>query len=64
MKNLVAQIDTKATELDVSAVCLRAWEPVFISISFTSCLISASIVLDVGSSFASRHLTGRSGVGF
>jgi len=49
MKIVLAHIDTKATELDVGAVRLRAWEPVFISILFVSCVISNSIVLDLGS---------------
>jgi len=41
MHTLLAQIDTKAVELDVGAVGLRAWEAVFISISFVSCVISS-----------------------
>jgi len=49
MKNVLAQIDTKAAELDVCGILLREWEQVFISISLVSCVISSSIVLDVGS---------------
>jgi len=49
MKKVLAHIDTKAEELDVCAVGFRAWEPVFISMSLVSCVISSWRVLDVGS---------------
>ena len=49
MKNLLAQIDTKAAELHVGAVGFRTCEPVGILLLFVSCVISSSIVLDVGS---------------
>jgi len=49
MQNVLAQIDTKGGELGLGPVGLRVWELVFISLSFVSCVISRSIVLDVGS---------------
>jgi len=64
MKHVLAQIDTKPAELDVGVAWLRACELVFIFISFVSCVISSSIVLDVGSEFPGRHLTSRTSIGF